>query len=51
MYVICESPSIYQCFKMEGTFYCEQLVIRGYTGGNKKTTAVDISALRAKHAA
>ena len=28
------SPNIYQCFKIEGIFYCEQLVIRG---ANKNT--------------
>ena len=31
---------IYQCFKIEGIFYhvyCEQFVIRLYTGSNKNT--------------
>ena len=47
------NPNIYQCFKIEadlflieGIFICEQLVIRGHTGGNKKhrmSTVVDIS--------
>ena len=31
------SPNMYQCFKIEGIFYCEQLVIRAYTGANKNT--------------
>ena len=43
---ICVS-SVYLCFKIEDIFYCEDLVIKGYTGGIKNTeSAVDISALR-----
>ena len=30
-------------FKIVGIFYCEKLVIRGYTGANKNNTVVDIS--------
>ena len=28
-------PNMYQCFKIEGRFYCEQLVIKGHTCANK----------------
>ena len=32
-----KNPYIYQCFKIAGKFYCEQLVSGGYTGANKNT--------------
>ena len=31
------SPNIYQYFKIEGIFYCEQLIIRDYAGTNENT--------------
>ena len=36
-YLLNLNPYIYQCFKIECIFYCEELIIRGYTGANKNT--------------